>query len=137
MNIRVSIDKIDIHTKTYVLSDELELMCLLDDEQVSLSRSKAESLFEIDRGDVDEETGEDCQRFDETWEELAMQFQLRQDVIKEYYPFYFREGTLTKKNGWGESIQHRLYLNFLVASQLKFLNCSEQQLVARDFEKFP
>ena len=126
MTIEISFDKFETNYN-YILADELELICLLNDSTDKLSRSKIESIFKLEGGGV--------HNFDKTCESLLSQFFLRNETFPNYYPFSFEEGLLIKKENWQNENKYKLYLNLLVASRLRFLNESSRQVMAKNFER--
>ena len=125
MAIKISFDRFECKN-WYILADEIELGCLLDDSD-NLSRSKIESILTMEDDNID--------NFDQTWEALSSQFYLRDKTFPDYYPFQFTDDLLIKKENWSSKNKCKLYLNLLVASRLRFLDKTSQQTMAKKFEK--
>ena len=146
MNIPISLsfDKSKVH-KPYILTDELELSLLLNNED-SLSRSEIESLIirenntsaeDNDESENNSDNDEDIEKIEKIWRSVLPHFEMRvnEPLLSKYYPFDFKEDRLTTKTKWKDKPEYNLYLNLLIASRLKCLKKNFQITLAYNFEK--
>ena len=122
----------------YILADELELNLLLGDED-HLSRSNLGSLMRIEdeEGKENERIDKKNNKIDKIWNSISSHFKMRANTLSMYYPFDFKEEEerLIPKKDCKSRPEYKLYLYFLIISQLEYLDKSSQISFAYKFEK--